>query len=72
MTPIGLSFGLRMAECIAQCMNLEHEFHHTASKLCILGFEPLKWYRYEGMYFRTASWLPSMLTCKAQHILSPV
>jgi putative tryptophan/tyrosine transport system substrate-binding protein len=29
-----------MAECIAQCVNLEHEFHHTASKLCILGFEP--------------------------------
>jgi hypothetical protein len=42
MAPIGLSFGVRMAECIAQCLNLEHEFHHTASKLCILGFEPLK------------------------------
>jgi hypothetical protein len=27
---------------IAQCLNLEHEFHHTASELCILGFEPLK------------------------------
>jgi len=32
---------------IAQCLNLEHEFHHTASKLRILklrilGFEPLK------------------------------
>ena len=27
---------------IAQCLNLEREFHHTASKLCILGFEPLK------------------------------
>jgi len=27
---------------IAQCSNLEHEFHHTASKLCILGFEPFK------------------------------
>jgi len=34
--------GLRTAECIAQCLNLEYEFHHTASKLCILGFEPLK------------------------------
>jgi len=33
---------VRMAECIAQCLNLEHEFRHTASKLCILGFEPLK------------------------------
>jgi hypothetical protein len=31
-----------MAECIAQCLNLEHEVHHAASKLCILGFEPLK------------------------------
>jgi hypothetical protein len=42
MAPIGLSFGLRMGACIAQCLNLEREFHHTASKLCILGFEPLK------------------------------
>src|SRR5262245_44644272 len=30
------------AEVTAQCLNLEQEFHHTASKLCILGFEPLK------------------------------
>ena len=37
-----LNFGLRTAECIAQCSNLEHEFHHAVSKLCILGFEPLK------------------------------
>ena len=55
IAPIGLSFGLRMAACIAQCLNLECEFHHTASKLCILGFEPLKQYRYEGMYIRTGS-----------------
>jgi hypothetical protein len=27
---------------IPQCLNLEHEFNHAASKLCILGFEPLK------------------------------
>jgi len=27
---------------IAQCLNLENEIHHTASKLFILGFEPLK------------------------------
>src|SRR6516164_4358765 len=27
---------------IAQCLNLEREFHHTGSKPCILGFEPLK------------------------------
>jgi hypothetical protein len=27
---------------IAQCLNLEDEFHHTVSKLCILGFDPLK------------------------------
>jgi hypothetical protein len=39
---LDLSFGPRTAECIAQCLNLEHEFHHTVSKLCILGFEPLK------------------------------
>jgi hypothetical protein len=25
-----------------QRLNLENEIHHTASKLCILGFEPLK------------------------------
>jgi hypothetical protein len=31
-----------MAECIAQRLNLEHEIRHTCSKLCILGFEPLK------------------------------
>jgi hypothetical protein len=42
MALLDLSFGLRTAECIAQCFNLEHEFHHTASKLCVLGFEPLK------------------------------
>jgi hypothetical protein len=43
-TDLGSNLRLRTAECIAQCMNLnlEHEFHHTASKLCILGFEPLK------------------------------
>jgi len=27
---------------IAQCLNLEEEIHDIASKLCILGFEPLK------------------------------
>jgi hypothetical protein len=27
---------------ITQRLNLEHEIHHTVSKLCILGFEPLK------------------------------
>jgi hypothetical protein len=27
---------------IAQSLNLEREFHHTASKLCVLGFEPVK------------------------------
>ena len=42
MALLDLSFGVRTAEYIAQCLNLEHEFHHTASKLCILGFEPLK------------------------------
>jgi CHRD domain len=38
----GLNFGPRTTECIAQCLNLEHEFRHIVSKLCILGFEPLK------------------------------
>ena len=42
LSGLHLSFGLRTAECIAQCLNLEHEIHHTLSKLCILGFEPLK------------------------------
>jgi hypothetical protein len=27
---------------MTQCLNLEHEFHHTASKLYILGFELLQ------------------------------
>jgi hypothetical protein len=31
-----------LSSTIAQCLNLEHEIHHTCSKLCILGFEPLK------------------------------
>jgi hypothetical protein len=36
-----LSSPPRMAG-IAQCLSLEHEIHHTASKLCILGFKPLE------------------------------
>src|SRR6516164_705325 len=67
---------------IAQCLSLEQEFHHAASKLCILGFEPLKdsppikprdfriprWQTWslEGMSIRTATGLPSTLTCKLQ------
>jgi hypothetical protein len=31
-----------LADTIAQCSNLEQEIHRTASKLCILGFEPRK------------------------------
>jgi len=42
MPPIGLNSGLRMAECIARCLNLEQEFHDTASEHGILGLEPLK------------------------------
>jgi len=58
-------------------LNLEHEIHHSVSKLCILGFEPLKWSRiaeFGDMSIRTASWSPSMLTSRlqAQHILYPV
>ena len=41
MEAFGLNCRLRMAERIAQCLNLEHDIHYTASKLCILGFEPL-------------------------------
>jgi hypothetical protein len=40
----GLNGGLRR-QCfgtIPQRLNLEHKFNHAASKLCILGFEPLK------------------------------
>ena len=42
LSGLHLSFGLRTAECIAQCLNLEHEFHDTASERGILGLEPLK------------------------------
>src|SRR5262249_19556199 len=28
-----------LSSTIAQCLNLQQEIHHTASKLCILGFE---------------------------------
>lgn len=69
--------GLRTAECIAQCLNLEHEFHHTASKLCILGFEPLERSliaAFGDMSIRIASRLPSVLAghLQTQHILYPV
>ena len=65
---------------IAQRLNLELEFQHTASKLCILGFEPLeesplikprdfripRWqsWSFEGMSIRTASRSPSTLACE--------
>ena len=42
MAPIGSKFRTADGRVHAQCLNLEHEFHHTVSKLCILGFEPLK------------------------------
>jgi hypothetical protein len=32
----------KLSGIIAERLNLEHEIHHTVSKLCILGFEPLK------------------------------
>jgi hypothetical protein len=41
MAAFGMNCRLRMAECIAQRLHLEHEIHYTASKLCILGFEAL-------------------------------
>ena len=49
------SWRQELSGTIAQCLNLEHELHHSASKLCILGFEPLEslirgqLYRYESM-----------------------
>jgi hypothetical protein len=38
----GSDFGLWMAECLAQRLNLKRQIHHTGSKLRILGFEPLE------------------------------
>ena len=74
------AFGTTLSDTIAQCLNLEREIYHTGSKLCILGFEPLKSSliaertSFGDMSIRTASWLPSTLPCKlqAQHILCPV
>jgi hypothetical protein len=39
---VSLIVFLALFGTIAQRLNLKHEFHHTASKQCILGFEPLK------------------------------
>ena len=69
--------GKRLFGTIAQRLNLKHQLHHTVPKLCILGFEPLKWSviaEFGDMSIRTASWSPSMLTSylQAQHILYPV
>jgi hypothetical protein len=36
------AFGTTLSDTIAQCLNLEHEIDHTASKPSILAFEPLK------------------------------
>ena len=62
---------------IAQCFNLEHEIRYTASKLCILGFEPLKqslMAAFGDISTQTASWWPSTLTghLQAQHISYPL
>jgi hypothetical protein len=37
-----------LSSTIAQCLNLEDEIHHTGSKLCILGLEPLKQFLIAG------------------------
>jgi hypothetical protein len=71
------SWRQELSGIIAQCLNLEHEIHHSVSKLCILGFEPLNWSliaEFGDMSIRTASWSPSMLASQlqAQHILYPV
>jgi len=63
-----------MAECIAQCLNPEHEIRHAASKLCILGLEPLT----DSLTIHSNRLLIAKrahaLTYKLQalHILSPV
>ena len=62
---------------VAQRLNLEHEIHHTVSKLCILGFKLLKRSliaAFGDMSIRTASWLLSVLTghLQTQHILYSV
>jgi len=31
-----------LSDTVARHLNLEHEIHDIASKLCVLGFEPLK------------------------------
>jgi len=57
---------------IAQSLNLEHEFHHTASKLRVFGFEPFKQSLIARTppiklrFFRIPYRLPSTLTCKLQ------
>jgi len=50
-----------------------HQEIHDDLRIRSYANSPISWvFRNEGMYIRTASWLPSMLTCKAQYILSPV
>src|SRR5262249_4122855 len=57
---------------IAQCLNLEREFHHAASKLCIFGFEPLKQSLIARVpptrprCFSIPDWLPRTFTRKLQ------
>src|SRR5262249_59548213 len=69
--------GQELSGTIAQHLNLEHEIHHTVSKLCILALEPLKQSLiapFGDMSIRSASWLPSMLAghLQAHHIFYPV
>src|SRR5262249_56160437 len=60
----------------SQCLNLEQEIHHNASKPCILGFEALRQSliaAFGGLSIRTAFWLPSTLSghSQAHHIFYP-
>jgi hypothetical protein len=41
VVPVKSALFLR-SDTIAQCLNPEHEIHHPASKLCILGLDLLK------------------------------
>jgi hypothetical protein len=53
--PDALGMSALLRGIIAQRLNLEQQIDHMASKLCILGFEPLESlirrqpYRYESM-----------------------
>jgi len=59
-----------------QRLNLKQELHHTVPKLCILGFESLKWSviaEFGDLSIRSGFCLASALTghLQAQYIFLP-